>query len=323
MFDLLCVSGPQHYYVTLSAALKEDLRFWIEAIDTWNGTCMWPHLRTFNKGVVSDACRGGFGLTVHPLPQSRVVAWADLPAPVAGVVGLFSQADLVAIQSPSIAIQWPELFSLYAGLAKAGPTWRHARILYFTDNEPNVGAVNRMATTSAVILPLLRAIALLCIMFDIQLHAVHVSGEANDTTDWTSRPDRHRFQFTASQESPGNPFVPLSPVSHPLDCHVSFPLFLWNSTDVRTRASSWPTALLPCCSFSHWLVPPVPHPVTRRTTPSSSYSAKCSVSTATPCRQTYKWHCLAGGSRYITPPTALGLSSRQSKTGSILPAVPC
>jgi len=280
MFDLIRSSGPQHYYVTLTAALKLDLQFWITHIDAWNGTRQW-HPK-FNIGLSSDSCREGFGFSVHRLKSATFVSWEELPPPSSAVVGRFSLDDLLAIQSEHIAVQWPELYSLYAALASAGPLWRDGCLLYFSDNQTNVAAINRMATASPVILPLLRAIALLCITFNIQVAALHVAGVKNDFNDWLSRPARHRYSFSVTEWDPVSIFLP-PPLSDESDC----PLFVMSSNHARTNAISWPAAKQVSNQFCHWLVPSVPTRVMTTSTKSSLRGVRSMVSATTKSLPTY------------------------------------
>ena len=265
LFDLLKNAGPKHFYVTLNSQLKSDLRFWLECIDKWNGRREW-HPR-FAFGISSDASRGGFSFALHTLRATFPTSFSDLSPPSTACVGLFSRADLLAIQDPAITISFPELFSLYAALSWGGPTFYNCGIFYVTDNEANVYIINKFSTASPVVAPLVRAIAILCTLFNIHLRAVHVSGESlKDSCDLWSRPELHKFQiknFTGVCTSPHLPFT--SPV-----CYT----FWWYSDQARTRASTWPQVSELSAISSTWLTPPPPKLATQHITKSSTRSVR-------------------------------------------------
>jgi hypothetical protein len=265
LFDLLQSAGPKHFYVTLTSQLKSDLRLWLECVDSWNGRREW--YPRFAFGISSDASRGGFSFALHTLQATFPRSFADLAPPSTACVGFFSQSDLIAIQNPSLSISFPELFSLYAALSWGGPTFSNCSIFYVTDNEANVGIINKFATASPVVAPLVRAIAILCTIFNIYLRAVHVSGELlKSSCDFWSRPELHKFQ-------PKN-FVGLSSSPHlPYDSKVC-ETFWWYSDQARARASTWPQVSALSAIFSTWLTPHPPKLATQHTTKSSTHSAR-------------------------------------------------
>jgi hypothetical protein len=289
MFDL-ANSAPLDFYVTLSSSFKTDLRLWRELFHLFNGKCKWR--QPFSIAASSDASRGGFSFAVHSFGGYHVTHLADLPFPIVVCTGLFSSADLLALVDPHIAVQWAELFSIFAALAWGGTTmWAGARILYFTDNESNVGSINRFSTSSLVLRPLLRAIALLCVSFNVHIHACHVAGVDNSLCDFHSRPELHHFSVPVSSHD----------LHHLSDCCVtptadsSTYLFL-TSEKVRSLALAWPMPWPLSSAASAMLVPPTPTSATRRPMPSSSASVSNSSSTATSSPPTFKQPFFASGS---------------------------
>ncbi len=102
-------------------------------------------------------------------------------------LGAYSSED-AAPKRPS---KWRELDTAVKGLEKWGETMRagpgEGRALVRSDNSTTVAVINKQATSSAHLVPLLRKLRGVCEKHGLEVAALHIPGKENDLADWLSR----------------------------------------------------------------------------------------------------------------------------------------
>ena len=177
----------------LGQAFRDDVAYWLQHIDDWNGTAAWRGRQGAPFVFGSDASTDGFGYGLESAPAS-----AELPAAMAvGAVrmGVWSTRNGdAARQRKSDEIQWGELFAPLAAAVEYGSLLRDASVVFVVDNTAVVWAINRLRGCKDPRLnALLRALCDAALKHNFTFSAEHRPGEDNKLMDWASRPDDHGF----------------------------------------------------------------------------------------------------------------------------------
>ena len=145
----------------------------------WKGQCVDSHAymdqysRTSNGVPVITGDASGTGWGVH-YDGKRAL-------------GAYSVADA----APNRSSNWRELDTAVKGLEKWGGTMRagpgEGRALVRSDNSTTVAVINKQATSSAHLVPLLRKLRGVCEEHGLEVAALHIPGVENDLADWLSR----------------------------------------------------------------------------------------------------------------------------------------
>ena len=97
--------GPRR----LSGVLRDDLRFWVQSLQDWNGSQKWSS-KDEPVVVASDASTSGFGWVIESAPAHVVSRMPKGMRPGDAVAGIWS-GELKEKQSSSRKIGWGEMYS--------------------------------------------------------------------------------------------------------------------------------------------------------------------------------------------------------------------
>lgn len=183
-------SASQQQKIPLTAAFHDDLRYWTKVMTTWNGIARWrdaPHPVV----ISTDASGEGFGVYIEQLPLDLQHTTKLLHSGVAGTWDAETQH-----RAPHIGYR--EFFAMLFAAHLLSPHLRNRTLHIHCDNESDVRIINRQATRSADILPLLRALYALAAQHNFTVRATHRPGVLNVVADHLSRPAKHSFAFGPS-----------------------------------------------------------------------------------------------------------------------------
>ena len=172
MHDASARCRTAHTPVRTNPAFRADLRHWRSFLTTWNGRCCWRSPRAHE--FYSDASLSGFAFYLHGAPTAA--AAATLPPrlrPGAAFAGAYSAGEHSEIASTHRGIGWCELLAVLAAATTYAPHLRDGAALFHVDNAADVAIINRQATRSALLMPLLRALYSLATEFNFSIRAQH------------------------------------------------------------------------------------------------------------------------------------------------------
>ena len=92
-------------------------------------------------------------------------------------------------------MQLAEMFGALLFLATNVEELTGESVLLCLDNLADVFILNRWATKCPRLRAVLRCIAAVCAVRDIDLKVAHIRSEKNVFADWLSRPEKHQFKF--------------------------------------------------------------------------------------------------------------------------------
>jgi hypothetical protein len=111
--------------IRVSAAVKEDISFWLEHLSDWNGTARWRAARSSAVRFASDASLNGFGFYLENVP--RHIDTSSWPAHLRvgnGFSGLYAPAH-AHLHSSHRLIGWCEMLAVYAAAVTYFPYLPH------------------------------------------------------------------------------------------------------------------------------------------------------------------------------------------------------
>jgi len=162
-------ASESFHYIRISAAAKSDVKWWLVALDKFNGTA------PFNVDIpkpayefATDAClSGGAG---YCNGDWFYVHWStDFPG----------HADS--------HINTLELLTILCAARRWAHTWRGQHILVRSDNVAAVAAINNTSSRSPELLLLIKELYWLSVEFGFRLSSRHIAGKLNVLSDKLSR----------------------------------------------------------------------------------------------------------------------------------------
>ena len=183
LIDLSTSATKLHHYITLNLEARKDTRWWSDFLPIWNGISIiyqrlvWTGWFRHFTDAVSTL---GYGAYYHG-------KWFYGPWP----------AEL-----PHDSIQWKELFPIYSACKLWGPQWRGKKIIFRTDNEPNVAICLRQSSKSPHLINLICKIFLITATYDFQVSFKYVTAICNALSDALSCLQVQLFRQLASQADP-------------------------------------------------------------------------------------------------------------------------
>jgi hypothetical protein len=164
--------------IYLSAALREDLGWWVYFLPQWNGILLlsWqPWVSHATISLFTDAS-STTGIGVYYDGQWFNARWSDL------------REELPLLDQDHFDIQWGELYAVVMAAATFGHRWNNMRIRINIDNEAVSTWINGgTCRASASHLHLLRLLALLSAKHSFLLNGLWLSSSANAIADALSR----------------------------------------------------------------------------------------------------------------------------------------
>lgn len=189
------------HHVTLPAAVRADLRYWMLWLPTWSGRLLWPQVHRQAVQIFTDASTQGFGIFVAEAPEPLAQTLPVALRPGSGYYGVWGYSH-AAFCSKHTAICWSELFAVLAAVRLLAPFTRGRRLVVHVDNAPVVSVLRRQLSRSPALSGLLREVAAVCHEFNVELVAEHLLGVDNAIADFLSRPVLHHFVSTPSATYP-------------------------------------------------------------------------------------------------------------------------
>ena len=171
LIDLSCKVRESFHYVRLGTEAKEDLNWWLQCLELFNGTCIFKCDAPLpNYFYATDACETGGG----------------------GFCGTDWFHVNWAIDYPSMVgrhINELELFIAVLALERWGPKLAGCHVKIQSDNVATVSSLNKTTSRSAALMPHIRNLFWLGVKFDVTVSSVHIPGSENILADRISRLD--------------------------------------------------------------------------------------------------------------------------------------
>lgn len=177
-----------HHHVTLSAAVRSDLRMWSIFLEQWNGIGFF-----MDDNVIAAA---DMSLYTDATPTS--FRWFN---------GHFPADFLDERQSMALC----ELFPIVLACVLWGHQWARKRILFYCDNLATVEIISKGRSKVPSIMKLMRKLTYHSALCNFTVHARHIPGIQNSVADSLSRFQMSRFHQLAPQaDSLPSPCPPLA-----------------------------------------------------------------------------------------------------------------
>ncbi len=176
------VSAP-HHFVRLNKQCRADLSWWLEFGTSWGGVSTWPppnpSVTCFTDASGSWGC--GAILGEHPFH------WFQLAWPTH-----WSSHHIAA----------KELVPVVIAAALWGPEWAGHRVLFHSDNQSVVAAVNSGSSRDHTLAHLLRCLFFFSASWHFTLLARHIPGVQNSAADALSRNKASALPLLVPQANP-------------------------------------------------------------------------------------------------------------------------
>ena len=177
--DHALIPHPDRAIIAVSADAQEDLTWWADFLDQWNGiSLLWEEQWLDRSSILqphTDACVEGFAAVCGS-------AWFH--------ARWTEQQEHIARDGDSLArdsMPWKELYAIVAAAATWGPLWERKRVIFFTDCMPVVQALSKGASRTRRIMQLIRALHHYAARFHFVYKAEHIAGDKNVIADELSR----------------------------------------------------------------------------------------------------------------------------------------
>lgn len=160
---------------TLPAAAIEDVRWWLQWVEHWNGISLlydveWT--RADKLELFTDACLIGYGV----LCGSRWYAgrWDE-------------KQRAAAVRQSRESMPFFELYALVSAAVTFGADWQGRKILFHCDCLPVVQAIAKQSSPDPQMMHLLRTLAHTACTFGFDFRSQHIAGVQNIAADILSR----------------------------------------------------------------------------------------------------------------------------------------
>lgn len=194
-----CRSKRRRTPIHIDPGFRADVRFWLRHFSSWNGRQQWRSSRAAPYVFASDASLHGFGFYLESTPTNSTVdsaAWPQHLRVGATFSGSYSP-EHAHLHLSHKQITWLELLAVVACATTYAPLLTGQSMLFYVDNSTDVHIINRQATRSTQLAPLLRQLYGLALQHNISLRAAHRPGVDNTLADFLSRPALHQHDHVA------------------------------------------------------------------------------------------------------------------------------
>jgi hypothetical protein len=162
---------------TLPAVCKEDVRWWHQLMERWNGISLlyeleWVHANGVALSLATDACERGYGAVCGD--EWFEGEWTELQR-------------ATAFRNKKESMPFYELHALVQAAATWSHRWAGKRIIFLTDCEANVKAIQHQRSREAHTAHLLRTLTDIACMRGFEYKVRHIPGVTNIAADALSR----------------------------------------------------------------------------------------------------------------------------------------
>ncbi len=166
VLDLLRPLTHANHKVRLGMEFYADVEWWKDNITRYN--CKYLAVTYTPVAVFTDASNLGAGFVCEG-------DWAYLDW----------ELDCPALLQEHINVK--ETVAVIAAIYRWAPTWTNSRVVIHTDNVTTRAAINRGACRNPLLMHHLRLVFNLSVLYNFELHCVHIPGKQNIEADAVSR----------------------------------------------------------------------------------------------------------------------------------------
>ena len=161
--------------IRLNLSARSDIEWWFRFGEEWNGRAMLSVVRKAKPDdVLTSDASGSWGCGAFVGPKWFQVKWSG---PITGC-----------------HITVKELAPIVIAAAVWGPDWRGSTIRVMCDNEAVVAIINQGTCRDQEAMHLMRCLAFIAAMFQVDFYAQHIKGVANSIADALSRDHMSLFR---------------------------------------------------------------------------------------------------------------------------------
>ena len=166
MFDLSKSAKYLHYKIKLNKSFREDIKWWLTFLPTWNGVSM-IHTE-IDVEMYADSSDKGIGCVYK-------YDWFV-------VQYVHDRFNLI-----EKSINWRELYAIVKAVATWGHLLRDKKILLHCDNEAVTYIINSGTSRNTEIMKLVRILFYICAHYNIECICRHIAGVNNISAEYLSR----------------------------------------------------------------------------------------------------------------------------------------
>ena len=195
LIDLSSSADRLHHFVSLNAAARADIQWWLDFLPTWNGVelIQAPPISSFDIELSTDASSIGIGAVCGTHWFSYTIS------------DFSSMAWLLRPDAPFDINFW-ELFALVSAVFTWGESWANKQIIIFVDNL-SVSLIWCRGSKCPYMMRLIRQLFLFSASRNINILVQHIPGHSNIHADLLSR--LQVPQFKASLPTADQAMTPL------------------------------------------------------------------------------------------------------------------
>ena len=177
LITLSTKAKQNNHHIDITSEARKDIQWWLTNLPLLNRLSIIPDSSTITSDDIqlhTDASGLGFGATYGN-------SWIQEHWPP-------------NLTTPSVSVDFQELFAIHAACQTWGHNWPGKRIIYFTDNKPITQIWDAGTTQSEDLMKLIRAIYSTALRFQFTILLKHIYGTYNSAADALSRFQEERFR---------------------------------------------------------------------------------------------------------------------------------
>jgi hypothetical protein len=194
--------------ITLSDEARLDIKWWHTHVSTWNGVALlyelqWSSSHDVLRLHVTTDASSNYGCGAIYGTHWFSYQWTETDRHHAAQAGMKRES-----------VPWMELRALTLAASTWGHHWSGKQILFHTDCEPIVAAVNQMSSRSVLVMDLIRTMAGVAAHHSFDYRLIHITGQSNTLADMLSRGQVKQFvanEIVKNMNMDRNPTIPLQP----------------------------------------------------------------------------------------------------------------
>jgi hypothetical protein len=174
VIDLMVKLKMPHHHTRVTLEVKKDLQTWLQFMSNYNGRTYFRMLGVVDSPqlhMYSDSSKIGLGATFgsHWIQAKFPPSWQKM------------------LVEHTIHISFLELYPIMVVIELFGKYIQNRNILFFSDNDIVVHALNKQSSKDHMLMSLIRPMVLTLMKYNINLRLKHIPGEHNYLADIISR----------------------------------------------------------------------------------------------------------------------------------------